>query len=81
MGQLKQVLFIQPPLFIQDHPVVREESRGHSCPVCNGLGKVSGPIYDKNSRFKECPFCKGEKKVKAVITIEWIPDNNDNNKD
>ena len=75
MGQLKQVLFIQPPLFIKDNPVVREESNGHKCPVCNGNGKVSGLIYDKDSRFAECPFCKGAKKVKAVITTEWMPDN------
>lgn len=76
MGQLKQVLFVQPSLFTQGYPVEREVSKGHPCPVCNGNGKVSGEIYDKDSRFNECPFCKGVKKVKAVITIEWMPDNN-----
>jgi DnaJ-class molecular chaperone len=71
MGKLKQIIVIQP-LFIQDIPVEREVSTGHTCPVCHGNGKVS--IKEKETRFKVCPFCKGSKKVKAVITTEWMPD-------
>ena len=76
MGKLKQVIFIQPPLFIQDNPVEREVSGGHTCPVCKGAGKVSVPLYNRDSRFAKCPFCRGVRKIKAVITIEWQPDNN-----
>jgi DnaJ-class molecular chaperone len=76
MSKFKQVILIQPPLFIRDNPVEVEVSGGYSCPVCKGNGKVSDDMHNKNSRFKECPFCKGTGKVKAVITTEWMPDTN-----
>lgn len=47
------------------------ESRGHSCPYCQG----NGYLWQENEwleRYKkECPICKGSGRLDAVITVGW----------
>ena len=49
----------------------RIESRGHSCPYCQGNG-YHWQEDEWRERYKqECPICKGSGRLNAVVTIEW----------
>ncbi|RRD01972.1 hypothetical protein [Prevotella sp. OH937_COT-195] len=49
----------------------RVESRGHSCPYCQGNG-FHWQEDDWQERYKkECPICNGSGMLDAVITVEW----------
>lgn len=47
------------------------ESRGHSCPYCQGNGYHWQEDEWQERYKKECPICKGSGRLDAVITIEW----------
>lgn len=50
-----------------------EEFPGYSCGYCQGNGWFLDP--DENERVKKpCPSCGGTGQVKAVVTVEWVPD-------
>lgn len=74
MSKLKQVIMIQPPLFLMDSRVEREVSGGHKCPICNGSGKILDNTIIEERIYEKCPFCEGSGKIKAVITTEWHPE-------
>ncbi|MGF0096950.1 hypothetical protein ACQRD6_01165 [Prevotella sp. SGI.027] len=47
------------------------ESRGHSCPYCQGNGYHWQEDEWQERYKKECPICKGSGRLDAMITIEW----------
>ena len=47
------------------------ESRGHSCPYCQGNGFHWQEDEYQERHKKECPICKGSGRLNAVVTIEW----------
>ena len=49
----------------------RIESRGHSCPYCQGNGYHWQEDEWQERYKKECPICKGSGRLDAMITIEW----------
>jgi DnaJ-class molecular chaperone len=52
-----------------------QTSGGYGCSYCHGNGFFWKAQEGTKDRFKEaCPVCKGSGKLKAVITIEWLPD-------
>ena len=72
MSKERRMIEIMPGLMSPGGRMVdRIESRGHSCPYCQGNGyhwqeDVWGERYKQ-----ECPICKGSGKLDAVIIIEW----------
>ena len=47
------------------------ESRGHSCPYCQGNGFFWQENVYRERYKQECPVCKGSGRLDAVVTIEW----------
>ena len=47
------------------------ESRGYSCPYCQGNGFHWQEDEYQVLYKKECPICKGSGRLNAVVTIEW----------
>lgn len=74
MSKKYPMLLINPPLFPKEHPTEREEFNGITCSHCHGNGWFWGRD-DFNERVKvTCPVCKGNKKLKAVVTVQWVAD-------
>ena len=47
------------------------ESRGHTCPYCQGNG-YHWQEDEWQERYKqECPIFKGSGRLDAVVTVEW----------
>ncbi|WP_230328853.1 hypothetical protein [Phocaeicola massiliensis] len=79
MSKQQPVLLIQPPLFLKEQPVERVEFGGFKCSHCHGNGWFWG-MDEYGERIKrECPVCKGSKRLKAVVTVSWKADNENNN--
>ena len=76
MSKKKQGLLIAPPLFLTDTNEESEVFSGYTCPVCLNNGKVPDHKIINVVSWKLCPFCGGTKKIKAVVTIKWLPDSN-----
>lgn len=70
MSKNKQILVVQPPMFLD---VMRKESfkiPGCRCTLCHGSGYVmeDGP---EGLCKAECRVCGGSGKLTADIVIEW----------
>lgn len=52
------------------------ESRGHSCPYCQGNGYHWQEDEYQEPYKKPCTVCKGSGQLNAVVTVEWKPSNN-----
>lgn len=51
-----------------------EEFTGYSCGLCQGNGYVLDADVITERVKKPCPSCGGTGRVKAVVTVEWVPD-------
>lgn len=51
-----------------------QEFPGYSCGYCQGNGYVLDPDIITERVKKPCPSCGGTGQVKAVVTVEWVPD-------
>lgn len=73
MSERQNGVLITAPLFGtgQEKP---EEFTGYSCGYCQGNGWFwdSDIIHERVK--KPCPSCGGTGKVKAIVTVEWVPD-------
>jgi DnaJ-class molecular chaperone len=50
-------------------------SRKHTCPYCNGKGRVCGDqISAGEYDTVTCPVCGGKGLLQAEITIRWMPE-------
>lgn len=80
MSKQQPVLLISPPLFPKEHPTEQVVFGGVPCGYCHGNGWFGGIDELTHERVKEiCPVCKGKKKLKAVVTINWLADEGNNN--
>ncbi len=80
MSKQQPVLLISPPLFPKEHPTEQVVFGGVPCGYCHGNGWFWGIDELTHERVKEiCPVCKGKKKLKAVVTINWLADEGNNN--
>lgn len=72
----KPVIEVFPPVLTEF--TKRNEtfiSPGHTCPYCNGDGKVCGPqinVYQYEP--VNCPVCEGAGRLQAEIVIKWSTD-------
>lgn len=76
MSKVSTILTVEPPAHSTD--IEKREIVNIPCPYCFGQGRwVEQTGYEK---YKEhtCKVCDGSKKIKALITIEWLPDYNNN---
>lgn len=74
MSKERRIIEIAPGLMIPGGRTAdRIESRGHSCPYCQGAGFL-WQEDDREERYrKECPVCGGGGRLDAVVTVEWKP--------
>jgi excinuclease UvrABC ATPase subunit len=64
-------------MFININNKESQTCGGHRCSYCQGNGFFWKVNEDVKERLKEtCPVCKGSKTLKAVVTIEWLPEKN-----
>ena len=49
----------------------RIESRGHTCPYCQGNGYHWQEDEYRKAYKQECCVCKGSGRLDALVTIEW----------
>lgn len=74
MSKKNQVLLITPPLFPREHHCETETFSGLPCTYCHGNGWIP-TLGERNEHERTaCPVCKGRKKLKAVVTVKWMPD-------
>ena len=74
MSKKQPMILVTPPLFPDEMPVEREKFGGILCNYCHGKGWFWG-TDERLDRIKQtCPVCKGRKKLKAIVTIQWVPD-------
>lgn len=74
MSKQEQILLITPPEFIKIKSYEMKDFHGLKCTYCHGNGWIP-TLGDRNEPEREiCPVCKGLKKLKAVVTVKWMPD-------
>lgn len=74
MCKKQQTLLITPPLFPKVHSYEMETFHGIKCSYCHGNGWIP-TLGDRNEPERDtCPVCKGNKNLKAVVTVKWLPD-------
>lgn len=73
MSEKQNGVLITAPLFGAGRETVGEFS-GYACGYCHGRGYFLDPDIINECVKKACPSCGGTGKVKAVVTIDWIPD-------
>lgn len=73
MSEKRNGVLITAPIFGTGKEVVGEFT-GYSCGRCQGNGYYIDPDIITERVKKMCPSCGGTGKVKAVVTIDWIPD-------
>ncbi|MBF1444571.1 MAG: hypothetical protein HXN53_02250 [Prevotella nigrescens] len=72
MSREKRIVEITPGRMIPGGRMTESlESRGHSCPYCQGNGFHWQEDEYQELYKKECPICKGSGRLNAVVTIEW----------
>lgn len=73
MSEKQNGVLISAPLFGtgKEKP---EEFPGYNCGYCQGSGYFLDPDIITEQVRKPCPSCGGTGKVKAVVTVEWVPD-------
>lgn len=73
MSERQEGIRIKAPRFGtgQEPP---EEFAGYSCGYCHGYGYFSQDNQHGEWEKYPCPKCGGTGKVKAVVTIDWLPD-------
>ena len=73
MSQKQNGVLITAPLFGtgREKP---EEFTGYSCGYCQGRGWHWDPDAIAEPQKKPCPSCGGTGQVKAIVTVEWLPD-------
>ena len=73
MSQKQNGVLISAPLF----GVGKEKPEvfpGYACGYCQGNGYVLDPDVITEYVRKPCPSCGGTGQVKAIVTVEWVPD-------
>lgn len=73
MSEKQNGVLITAPLFGTGRETVGEFP-GYTCGHCRGNGYFLDPDIVTERVKKPCPSCGGTGKVKAVVTIDWIPD-------
>ena len=73
MSKKQSGVLITAPLFGtgREKP---EEFPGYPCGYCQGNGYVIDPDIITERVKKPCTSCGGTGQVKAVVTVEWVPD-------
>ena len=74
MSRKSTIVTIEPPPHSID--TERIEIADFVCPYCCGMGNWSEQVGYNEYLERTCKVCKGAKKIKAVVTIGWLPDNN-----
>ena len=72
MSRKSIVITVEPPSYKTDTEKI--EISGVVCPYCSGCGGWSEQVGRDQFVDHICNVCKGKKKIKAVITVDWIPD-------
>lgn len=74
MSTKQQALLLTSPLFSDEHPKEREEFTGFPCNNCQGNGWHRK--YNNEGEWVKvpCRVCGGTGKLKAIVTIQWLPD-------
>lgn len=73
MSKVEQWLWVSPHMFVEDNPTEEQESLGHRCTVCGGMGWRWGYNEKDEDERRTCPVCEGVGLLDAHITIEWKP--------
>mgnify|MGYP001241621238 FL=1 len=73
MSKKQDIALITAPLFGTGRETL-DTFYGHSCGYCQGRGWFLDAEIINEQVKKPCPSCGGTGKVKAVVTIEWLPD-------
>ena len=74
MSRKSTIITVEPPSYTTSSEQL--EISGYTCPYCCGQGIWSEQVgYNKYKDYTSS-VCKGAKEIKAVITIEWLPDTN-----
>lgn len=66
-------VLITAPLFGIGRETVGEFT-GYACGICQGNGYILDPDIITERVKQPCPSCGGTGNIKAVVTVDWIPD-------
>lgn len=73
MSERQNGVLITAPLFGTGRETVGYFT-GYACGYCQGNGWHLDPDVIHERVKKPCPSCGGTGQVKAVVTVEWVPD-------
>ena len=73
MSEKQNGVLITAPLFGVGRETIGEFN-GYTCGHCQGNGYYLDLDIITERVKRTCPSCGGTGKVKAVVTIDWIPD-------
>ena len=72
MSRKSTIITVEPPSYTTS--AEKLEITGEECPYCLGRGAWHEQVGYNQYADYTCGVCKGHKKIKAVITIDWVPD-------
>jgi len=72
MSKQKHIIIVEPDKYSAN--IERMTFGNYKCPACGGSGHFVEQIGRDEYKTTECSFCSGTGNVKAIVTIEWLPD-------
>lgn len=73
MSELKRMIEISPNIYGRREE--KYEYNGFTCMSCGGTGWVDVDPLHSPERVA-CSLCKGSGKMKAVVSVQWVGDEN-----